>query len=788
MTIQGTLVFVLLFGVTTIWVREPWAVHALEITVFLFTSFVLLADAVRRRDWRPSLIAVIPVAICAWGCAQFFSHTTAVPSATHASALYWLAGACLVFLGQRACASPDLRDRFLTLALAAGTTVCLLGTVQLFTSDGLVFWLFPSGYDSQVIGPFPYRNNYAAFAELLLPIALALGLRAKQWHVWIIVAASLYASVLASGSRAGSALATLEVATVFLLARSRIREAIGAAKAVSIFVSLAAIFTLVVGYQFIWQRFSESDPLALRREFLQSSIEMVRAQPLRGFGLGTWTSVYPQFAIVDPGLFANHAHNEWAQWAAEGGLPVFAFLLALFIWTIRPAIQSIWGIGVLSVFVHSLVDYPFVRLGLAAWIFVLIGALAAWKHDHAAPRPTRRLSWPPALAAALVLLVATFYTARTAWADILFRQATPESVRQAVRLQPDRAEYHAALAQIDNDHAVQHLERAVTANPYRTSARISLAGQMEARQDYARAAELLLEAARRDHLYTPAWALANFYFRRDDPDNFWTWARRAAAISYGDLAPLFDLCFAIRDDPDAVRDHLAVSPRITRQLFAYIMTRRQTDDLSAQAHSLAETASIDDRLVLLDYTDRALGAGQIDTAADVWTLLSAKGLVAGPKDSKSLLSNGDFREDIINRGFDWRTHPVDGIAPERQVRDGSPLLAVSLSGRQPENCDVISQFLHLQPGTSYTFAFEYRTESLPADTGLAWSFAGLPPLGLKASTEWTTGRADVRGTRQLDRLLLKYSRVPGTTRAEGALFLRNVSLAPVALTLRSAND
>jgi hypothetical protein len=42
---------------------------------------------------------------------------------------------------------------------------------------------------------------------------------------------------------------------------------------------------------------------------------------------------------------------------------------------IRPALRSIWGIGVPAIFVHALVDDPFVRFGVSAWLFILAGAL-----------------------------------------------------------------------------------------------------------------------------------------------------------------------------------------------------------------------------------------------------------------------------------------------------------------------------------------------------------------------------------------------------------------------------
>jgi len=100
---------------------------------------------------------------------------------------------------------------------------------------------------------------------------------------------------------------------------------------------------------------------------------MVRARPLAGFGLGTWTSAYPAYAMADFGVIANHAHSEWGQWAAEGGLAVVAALGALFVLALRKGFQTVWALGLAAVMLHAVVDYPLVRLGLGCWWFVLFG-------------------------------------------------------------------------------------------------------------------------------------------------------------------------------------------------------------------------------------------------------------------------------------------------------------------------------------------------------------------------------------------------------------------------------
>jgi hypothetical protein len=76
----------------------------------------------------------------------------------------------------------------------------------------------------------------------------------------------------------------------------------------------------------------------------------------------------------------NQAHNDWVQWADEGGLPFLALLLAIAVWSVGPAVQSLWGVGILCVWIHGLLDYPMQqRPALAAFFFALLGALSTYK-------------------------------------------------------------------------------------------------------------------------------------------------------------------------------------------------------------------------------------------------------------------------------------------------------------------------------------------------------------------------------------------------------------------------
>jgi O-antigen ligase len=267
-----------------------------------------------------------------------------------------------------------------------GFLVAAEATLQTFTAAGKVFWIFQSEYTERVMGPILSPNHYAAFIELVLPLAIYGSLRRERGALlYSAMAAAMYASVVACWSRAGVVLASAEfvAVTVLLLLQGR-TSGRAAGKALLRVAALLLVFTALVGWGTVWGRLRTPDPFIHRREFAISSMRMIAAHPWVGTGMGTWPIVYPAYAMIDTGKFANRAHNDWLEWTAEGGLPFGIALLSLFLWCLRPAFHSVWGIGVIAVFLHAVVDYPFSRPALAAWTVVFIAMLACAPRSPAA--------------------------------------------------------------------------------------------------------------------------------------------------------------------------------------------------------------------------------------------------------------------------------------------------------------------------------------------------------------------------------------------------------------------
>lgn len=349
-------------GILSMRVPSRWA-----LTAFDAGLFTLAAIAIVRRRFAVSIhpIGAILAAIAIWGLAQVAMGVTVDAQRTLDASLNWTADCAAFALALEFTGSARDRWNFLTAQLIFAFLVAIAA----------VIWLFTAG----ALGPFVYRNQFAAFVEPAIGLAIASAIRDERRPVlWASIAAALFAAVVAGGSRTGSAICLALLIALPLYAYLR-RLITGRTLARVGLLGCAAALALVavVGWQPIWERFQQPNPYLIRADLNRSSWAMIHDRPIEGFGLGTWSSAYPKYALYDDGTFVNQAHDDWAQWAVEGGVPLFLAMLAIVAILAPRAVRSLWGIGLLAVFVHATVDYPFEqRPALAAYFFAMMGVLA----------------------------------------------------------------------------------------------------------------------------------------------------------------------------------------------------------------------------------------------------------------------------------------------------------------------------------------------------------------------------------------------------------------------------
>jgi len=151
----------------------------------------------------------------------------------------------------------------------------------------------------------------------------------------------------------------------------------------------------------------------------------------------------------------------------------------------------------------------------------------------------------------LSLNAAMIQTARVGWTEMVLRANPPTRETQ--------------------------LHRALDQNPRLSSAWITLGIEAERAGDAAGAERMLLEAARVDRQFLPAWTLANFYFRRGDDANFWPWAKRASGLTFDDYRPLLRLCDHLDPDASRVVGRLSGGPPVLRAYLDLLIEQHRAD-------------------------------------------------------------------------------------------------------------------------------------------------------------------------------------------------------------------
>ncbi len=408
-----------------------------------------------------------------------------------------------------------------------------------------------------------------------------------------------------------------------------------------------------------------------------------------------------------------------------------------------------------------------------------------WSAAHARQRVIRVVVFPAVLVG---FTAASAWSVRLAFADYWFRQQTVQGIERALAWTPGQADCYVRLAFLtsgENRPSTTHaLQRAVVLNPSDARSWIELGLRYEEDGNRLLAEQCLLRAAEEDRQYLPRWTLTNYYFRETATDRFWFWAEKAAGMAYGDVSPLFRLCGQVAED-GALIDRLNIQrPDVRAAYLSYLLSRNRLDLIGPASRHLLQGARAADVPLLLATCDRLIESRNAAGALEIWNGLAATHRIPFEPLQRGgdVLTNGDFQVAATMHGFDWRLPVIDGVSASTDDRGG---LRLTFSGTQPENCELLVQFVPVQENTDYQLKFEYGISGSAAGSGLEWRI-----------TDWNGGKSLVDAHGQyterdrsgkvvfvtpagchIARLALAYKRIPGTTRMEGFIVLLKVSAA-----------
>ena len=421
--IAGGMLVALIFTALAFGANEAWSVGVFELLMALLL-LLWAAKWVAEKAIRVTvpLTAWPLAALCAFGFVQGLTLSfdrEATRGAT--TAIFFMLAAFL--LAANFFATRERLSLLVNLLVAYGLALAVFALVQSFTFDGRIYWVRPT--QGAAFGPFPNRNHYAGYMEMLAPLPFALiaarVVRRQSWLFYGFAGVLMVVSVFASLSRGGMMSVVAGIAFVAMLgsrvkprrAGSRVRDArlvpSGFERAMTLGKRLggAAVIVLTVAVGIFWigaegliNRAAESiDTMKSeaqtpgnfysRQEIWRDTWQLIRAHPVAGVGFGAYNTVFPNYAHHDGLYKVDYAHNDYLQVLSDGG--VIAAALAL--WFIVLLGRAVWratraddpleaglalggGAGLFALLIHSAFDFN-LQIPSNALLFVFLSALVS---------------------------------------------------------------------------------------------------------------------------------------------------------------------------------------------------------------------------------------------------------------------------------------------------------------------------------------------------------------------------------------------------------------------------
>jgi O-antigen ligase len=304
-----------------------------------------------------------------------------------------------------------------------GFFLAVFGLTQSFTSPTKVYWVRELE-QSTAFGPFINRHHFAGYMELTIALPLGLlfaGAVDKEKRLLVLFVAGLMGIALVMTTSRGGII-SLVAEIVFLgivsgiwrsqsekhrkktsrLRRVGVRVGLTAALLIGLFLGVMSLGGEFSIYRFI-DTVNTDDPTTGRAHFWSVTLDIIRANPYVGTGLGAFGVVYTKYDSRN-GLFRlEQAHNDYLQTLSDagivGGVVALSFVVLLFYKALQRAKShddfrrgiALAGLsGCFAVLVHSFFDFT-LHTTSNALLFLVLAAIATLNgRVEETPRHRRR--------------------------------------------------------------------------------------------------------------------------------------------------------------------------------------------------------------------------------------------------------------------------------------------------------------------------------------------------------------------------------------------------------------
>jgi O-antigen ligase len=301
-----------------------------------------------------------------------------------------------------------------------GFLLAMFGLTQSFTSDGTTVYWYRQLAQSTAFGPFINRHHFAGYMELAIALPLGLlfsgAIETYKRPLYAFAAAMMGVALIMTNSRGGIISLAAEILFLVVIAGPGLRRGERAsrskrARAVLIRAVLAIVLivgliggTLAVGGADVFTRLlgtpNAADPTTGRAHFWSTTLDVIKAYPVMGTGLGSFSVIYTSYDSRNGYFRLEQAHNDYLQTLADGGiiggLLGLTFLFFLFRNgfarrktddKFRRGVATGALAGCFAVLVHSFFDFT-LHTTSNALLFLILAAMATL--DNRVEEPHRR--------------------------------------------------------------------------------------------------------------------------------------------------------------------------------------------------------------------------------------------------------------------------------------------------------------------------------------------------------------------------------------------------------------
>lgn len=280
------------------------------------------------------------------------------------------------------------------------------------------------------------------------------------------------------------------------------------------------------------------------------------------------------------------------------------------------------------------------------------------------------------------------------------------------------------IAEMNSELALAHFQRATELNPRDPAPWLELSAAHNFRGEAAEAEACLRRADwLAPNLPHIQWVIGNFFLLQGNTDEAFRHFKvvLAGTANYNQI--LFRTAWKASDDGAKILNELIPARAATEFDYLYFLLREKRFAEAQEVWKrVASGSEAFEPLQAAGFIDHLL-AGRLPTEAEkVWDDLRARGLIKPTYQptAQNMLVNGDFEEDILNMGFDWRVAPVEGVVTGTNstvFHSPSRAMQITFPGKANLEYRGVYQFVRVEPGHSYRLQGFLKTEGITTDSG-----------------------------------------------------------------------